>query len=255
MPTTIDIPNWLSESINEVCPYCGSPIVNNELLTDRYCSNKDCPEHIANKVVALAQWFGIKEWGIATARKAVVRYKLKFHTEMIPRWFDERPNLYLYEIGEIAMIKGHSKKWRNYCEGCKNVTEVIKKPWIPQDIKDNYLLLLYTSGVCKVKKVLTGSRINVMMSGSFNQYRARADFIRSMNDMYGDVIELVDVGKRKTDVQFLVKEAHATDHEKSAIASQCGVPIVTPKDLEESIKEYATYKREVITDEDTGVCG
>ena len=80
-----------------------------------------------------------------------------------------------------------------------------------------------------------------MLSGSFEGYRARSDYIALMNQRYGDVIELVDVGRRKTDVAYLIKEKYATDHEKSAIAMEQGISIVTPRELEEKLAAYRTY--------------
>ena len=62
-----------------------------------------------------------------------------------------------------------------------------------------------------------------------------------MNQKYGDVIQMVDVGKRKTEVAFLVKEVFATDHEKSAIANSMGIPIITPKALDEKLAAYKSY--------------
>jgi hypothetical protein len=79
------------------------------------------------------------------------------------------------------------------------------------------------------------------MSGSFDAYRARADFVADMNRKYGNIVQLVDVGKRKTEVSYLVKENHATDHEKSAIAAANGIKIVTPTALEEILAGYSTY--------------
>ena len=80
-----------------------------------------------------------------------------------------------------------------------------------------------------------------MLSGSFDGYRSRSDFVAEMNRKYGDVIQMVDVGKRKTEVAFLVKEIYATDHEKSAIANAMGIPIITPKGLDEKLAAYKSY--------------
>lgn len=253
--TETRLPEWLGAYIYNICPYCGAPIVDNENLTDRYCSNPKCPEHMANKIVTLAQWFGVKDWGIVTARKAVSMHKLQYHTQIIPYWFAEKPSVYLYQVGELAMIKGHNKKWREYCDGCASMYEVLHKPSVPKDIKSKAILLTITSEMCNIKRSITGSRINIMMSGSFDRYRSRADFVKEMNDLYGDVVELVDVGKRKTGVQFLVKENHTIDHEKSAIAKSNGISIITPAGLAEGIKEIATYKKGGGTaNEDNEIC-
>jgi len=237
----MEIPEWLQAKVNVACPYCGHPLINNQLLTDRYCSNPSCPEHLAQKVVALAKYFNIPNIGAATARELVRVYKLSFHTQIIPYWFKEPPTMQLHEIGEICMIKGCQKKWREYCDGHDTMLQVLQDPRTPAAIKKQGVLLVYTEGLCNVKPRLQGKRLNVMLSGSFDNYKSRADFITDMNNKYGDVVQLVDIGKRKTDVAFLVKEEHATDHEKSAIALASGIPIITPSCLDEKLAAYRTY--------------
>lgn len=237
----MEIPNWLLEHINQTCPYCGQPIVNNTLLTDRHCSNERCPEHMAQKIDVLAKRFGVKNFGIAAAREAVRLYKFQLHTQILSYWFREKPSLYLHEVGEICLIKGHQKKWRQYCEGHDTMLQVVRSPRTPPEIRKHGVLLICTAAMCNVKPRLLGKRLNVMLSGSFDGYRSRAEFVAEMNRRYGDVIQMVDVGKRKTEVAFLVKETFATDHEKSAIAASQGIPIITPKALDEKLAAYRSY--------------
>ena len=235
------IPDWVNERIGTTCPYCGSPITNNDALTDRYCSNPSCPEHMAQKIVLLAKRLGVKGVGEVYARNAVCYQKFTYPTQIIPLWFEQPLEVPLWEVGEICMIKGHQIKWREYCEGCNTMEEVLANPRLPYDIRAAAPILLYTESICRVKRKLEGKTLNIMMSGSFDAYRARADFVTDMNNKYGDVVQLVDVGKRKTTVEFLVKETHATDHEKSAIAHANGIEIITPADLEQKIANYRTY--------------
>lgn len=235
------IPDWLQVHIKDTCPYCNSPIYNNAALTDRYCTNKYCPGHLAHKIDALAKRFGIKGYGVASAHSDIRIYRVKMHTQMIPIWFRTPPNLYLHEIGEICLVKGHQKRWREYCNGCSSMRQVLRKPNIPAEIRAAAPVLYLTEAYCNVRPPLEGRRINIMMSGSFDGYRSRADFVTEMNRLYGDIVQLVDVGKRKTGVVYLVKEDHATDHEKSAIANAMGIPIVTPRDLKEKLEAYHSY--------------
>ena len=237
----VDIPEWLAENINKNCPYCGHPITNNDALTDRYCSNEKCPEHMAQKIVVLAKRMGVKNFGIASAREAVRLYKFQLHTQILPYWFKEKPSLYLHEVGEICLIKGHQVKWRQYCEGHDTMMQVVKCPRTPPEIRKHAVLLICTAAMCNIKPRLLGKHLNVMLSGSFDGYRSRSDFVAEMNRKYGDVIQMVDVGKRKTEVAFLVKEIYATDHEKSAIANAMGIPIITPKGLDEKLAAYKSY--------------
>lgn len=132
-------------------------------------------------------------------------------------------------------------KWRQYCEGHDTMMQVVKCPRTPPEIRKHAVLLICTAAMCNIKPRLLGKRLNVMLSGSFDGYRSRSDFVAEMNRKYGDVIQMVDVGKRKTEVAFLVKEIYATDHEKSAIANAMGIPIITPKGLDEKLAAYKSY--------------
>lgn len=240
----MEVPVWLQEQIMSVCPYCGAPITNNEQLTDRYCSNPNCPEHMAHKMNLLAKRFGIKGFGVATARSFIRLKNFRSHLDILRVWFPDRPELELHELGEICFIKGHQKKWRDYCEGYSTMLELIRSGTLPSDIYPYRTLLLQASCLCKTKPRLTGSRINVMMSGSFSGYSSRSEYLREMNQQFGQVVQLVDVGKRKTDVDFLVKESYTSDHEKSVIARQSGIPVITPQGLKEKIETLYTYINE-----------
>lgn len=237
----MEVAEWLTEYINADCPYCHSPIVNNENLTDRYCSNPSCPGHMAYKVSALATRFGAKGVGPATALAMIEAVKLPYHVNYMPAFLHERPKLYLWQVGEIAMIKGVQKRWKDYAEGCDTMEEVCSKATTPQLIKDNLSLLQAAEKECIIIPRLNGLKIPVMLSGSFDGYAARRDWVAAMNAKYGDVFELVDVGTRKLDVQYLIKEEWATDHTKSSIARDYGIPIVTPAKMEEILATGKAY--------------
>lgn len=239
----MEIPGWLQENINTECPYCGTPLTNNAMLTNRCCPNPLCPEHMARKMAVLAKRFGIRNFGVAAARQMIRRHHFRLHTQILPYWFIEKPMLYLYEVGEICLIKGHQKQWRTYCEGLDTMLQVVQSPRTPQEVRQQGGLLLCTAALCHIKPRLLGKRLNVMLSGTFDGYRSRADFVLAMNRAYGDVVEVVDVGKRKTEVAFLIKEAYATDHEKSAIARAEGIPMVTPSVFQQKLAAYQAYQR------------
>lgn len=237
----MEIADWLKPLLSTTCKYCGSPIVNNDNLTDRYCSNPQCPGHMAFKVSALATRMGVKGYGPATCLSLIEQFKFPFHICYLPLFVPDKPEVYLYEVGEMAYLKGFQKKWKDICEGKYAMAEVCDDPFTPWEVKENRLLLIACESYFNVKRPLLGERVNVMMTGSFDGYRARADFITAMNNKYGHRIQLVDVGKRKTGVDFLIKETWTSDHEKSAIARSCGIPIVTPSQMEEIIAKTAAY--------------
>lgn len=237
----MEIADWLVPHLYDLCPYCGHEIVNNENLTDRFCSNPSCPGHMSFKIAALAKRLGVKDIGPAAAMDMINFYQHPYHIQYIHHMQRERPRVYLYEVGELAMIKGHQKRWREYCKGHKTMRQVCDDPSVPQVIRDQYDLLHACEEECDIIPTLPGREMNVMLTGSFEGYRARKDFIAEMNALYGDIIELVDVGKRKLDVHFLIKEEWTTDHEKSAIAAEYGIPIITPAQMRELLERYKTY--------------
>lgn len=237
----MEVAEWLKPYLNENCPYCHSPIINNENLTDRYCSNPACPGHMSYKISALATRFGAKGIGPATALAMIEAVKLPYHVNYIRAFLPAPPKLYLWQVGEIAMIKGHQNRWKEYADGCDTMEEVCNKASVPKVIKEHKRLLLAAERECIVLPRLKGLKINIMMSGSFDGYSARRDWLAAMNAKYGDAFELVDVGVRKLDVQYLVKESWATDHSKSAIARDYSIPIVTPAQMEEILSAGKAY--------------
>lgn len=237
----MEIAEWLKPLLNSECPYCSSPITNNENLTDRYCSNPKCPGHMALKVSELATRLGIKGIGPATALEMVEQFKLPFHVCYLPLLVSDKPKKYLWQVGELALIKGFQKRWQDLCFGKKNMTEVCDDVYTPPEVKQNRTLLLACESYFDVLPSLDGERVCVMMTGSFDGYRSRKDFIAEMNAKYGAYIQLVDVGKRKTGVDYLIKEEYTSDHEKSAIAKDCNIPIVTPAQMKEILSGAVAY--------------
>lgn len=237
----MEIAEWLKPYLNTECPYCKSPIMNNDNLTDRWCSNPNCPGHMSYKISALAARFGIKGVGPATALELIDTFHLPYHISYLPIFMAEKPRLYLWQVGEIAMIKGYQRQWRDFAEGCDTMEQVCQKRTVPAVIKEQLPLLQACEQACEVIPRLTGIKVNVMLSGSFDGYAARRDWVTAMNKKYGKYFEVIDVGTRKLDVQYLVKEEWATDHNKSDIAKEYGIPIVTPAKMEEILATGMAY--------------
>lgn len=236
------IPYWLQGQITEVCTYCGSPIVNNANLTDRHCSNNQCPGHMAQKMSRLATRLGVANFGPARSLE-YIRYMKPFcHTQIIQEWFPNQSlELHLWEVCELAMIKGYSKRWREICHGCTDMGQVVATPAGNLLSPYDKAVLLVTAGIIKILPPMLGEKIYVMLTGSFEGFKSRNDYITGMNSIFGDYVQLIDVGKRKTGVDFLVKEPWTTDHEKSAIAAEMGIPVISPTELMQRIQVHVAY--------------
>ena len=83
-----------------------------------------------------------------------------------------------------------------------------------------------------------------MVTGAFNNYRNRNDFITDINNAFGDKFHVINVGKRKTNVDFLIKEIDAPDKSKTTMAEQNGIKVITPAEFYALMKHLYTYSNE-----------
>ena len=225
------IPPWLEPHLRKECA-CGWPIGNNTELTLRMCLNPECPYHMAQKVADLAKEMNVKGVGPAKALELVKRYKFKTHLEAIPLWFEEKPSKHLHEIISLSMIHGLDKKAHKYCDGFNSFTEMFSHPEkLPQEILVWKNVLLKAETFFKVKPALSTSRVNIMITGEIHDVASRSCFVSALNQMYGHRFQIVDVGVRKTGVMCLIREEDAPIHNKTRIAMERNIPILTPKEF------------------------
>jgi len=232
------IPDWLSPHIASTCE-CGHLIIDNATLTQRYCSNPICPKHMEQRIVKLAKDLNVKNVGAAYARNAIRTYNIYSPAMCIPMWFKEKPQRYLWEIGVLANLTGIDREWQELACDCSTFDEVVAKP------KGQFLLphlsyLKHFASFFEVKRPLASKCVNVMLTGSIDGFSNRQEFLRLLNEKYGNIVRTVDVGKRKSNVAYLIKEAHTSDHSKTALAQRAGIPIVTPGEYAALIHKYCT---------------
>lgn len=235
----LDIPDWLSLYMEKECPACGAPLVDDGppndtggvLLTQRYCPNNYCPRHMAHKIVNVAKYLGIQGYGPATAEDMVRLNKLENHLQAIPLLMQgERPRVYVWEVGIMAQIYGLSSKWKEILLGYKSFEEYFEKAKsIPNDLVLNKKYLMYAESFFDLKEPLSKRVIRIMISGSITGFSNKHDFVPWLNERVGQYLQIMEVGKRKTNVDFLVKEPTSVDHAKTGIALEAGIPIVSSK--------------------------
>lgn len=232
------LPVWLYNNINKYCPECGAPLFDdgptdsdgNVQYTQRYCANPYCPGHMAEKIAYMATKLGIPGVKGATALSMIKLRGLKSHLEAIPYWYQDSkpPALYLWEIADIAQVYGLQNKWRELLSGCNSFKEFYDSyPCMTQDLIDCKPILLKAESYFEVKPALSKRIINIMMTGSIDGYSNRKDFVTYLNDKVGKYIQIVEVGKRAHDVDFLVKEPYTVDHSKTGVAINNNIPIVS----------------------------
>lgn len=242
-----DIPKWASEAMAGICTYCGSYILDNSdtgVTTSRWCGNPSCPGHMMHRMVIIANFFGILGFGPKTALTYIQTHNCKSHFEVLTKWFKEdKPLLTLPEIAVLACIEGYgssqaSKELSHYA----NFTDYFSNVRIPNQIllRHKNMLIDAEKYFC-IKPPLAVKKMLVMGTGSFHGYNNREEFFRLVNEAYGMYVNVIQTGKRKTGVSYLIKENDAVDHSKSQIARECNIPIVTPTEFVSILSSMCPY--------------
>lgn len=242
-----DLPEWAKEAMIMTCPYCDSGILDNSdtgATTVRKCSNPWCPGHLSYRADKLAKHFSIKGLGPKTLSSEIKARKMRSHFEFIPLWFKGvKPVVTLPEIAVLACIEGygapsankelsHYSSFSEYFSTCQ-----IQNPLLVEN-KD---LLLFAELYFTIKPPMSVIKMYVMGTGSFTNYSSRDEFFRLINDAYGMYINVIQTGKRKTGISYLIKEHNAVDHSKSVLARECGIPIVTPAEFISILHSMCPY--------------
>lgn len=238
----MDIPIWLAPYIPTKCE-CGGTIYNNPDLTRRACTNPSCRNHLAYKIVDLAKYFGVKGMGPASAKELVMAHQLTYHLDALQYLVNGKPTVSLWEVAHLAMVEGHDKDMRQFCQGYASFEDVFASnqqfPFWFQMMKDT---LTKAEGYFNVKPPLSKTVLNVMMTGELHGYPSRSMFLDKLNKKYGALVQFVDVGVRKTNVWCLIREEDAAFHNKTKIAIERKIPIFTPKQLENAMEIYVKQK-------------
>lgn len=232
-----DLPDWVRENMMMECPFCQGLIVDNSptgATTARWCGNKKCPGHMANKADRLAKKFGIKGFGVKTALSQIMSEHMDSHIEFMSKWFgDKKPLVRLSDVAVMAYIEGYGEtqalqelnsygSFYEYFTMCPN---------------PNILLLNHREELERIEQYfsiqppVSEKKMLVMATGSFKDYSSRDEFFRLINLAYGAYVNVIQTGKRKTGISFLIKEPDAPDRSKVATARECGIPIVTPREF------------------------
>ena len=240
-----DLPDWVRDNMMMTCTYCGSVIMDNGdagVTTSRWCSNKQCPGHMSHKMKFVADFFGVKNFGDKSALSYIRNNRCTNHLQILKEWFKEsKPLVDLADVAVLACIEGYSETqarqslnsygtFSNYFLNCYSIPEVLL---------NNKEYLLECEQYFALKPPMSANKILVMATGSFNGFNSRDEFFRKINESFGQYIQVIQTGKRKTGVFCLLKEHGAVDHSKSQLAKECNIPIMTPTEFFQLLE--ATY--------------
>lgn len=242
-----DLPDWVKTNMQMTCKYCGSFILDNSdtgVTTARKCANPVCPGHMKYKMAFVAKYFGVKNFGEETAYSYIKGNNCTCHLDILKKWFpDDKPLVSLSEVAVLACIEGYSEtqarqelnkygSFETYFQNLANVNPILRS---------NYEYLLKCQSYFAIKPALSSRVMRVMGTGSFHGFNNRDEFFQQVNSAYGSMIQVIQTGKRKTGVSYLIKEKDAVDHSKSQIAMEEGIPIVTPKEFVDILDKLCSY--------------
>lgn len=241
-----NLPDWVRENIKMVCPYCNSLLVDNSDgpsgMTARWCPNSKCPGHMQYKIDAMAKKLGVKDFGPASALTYIRINHCESHLDILDSWLHgAKPVLPLSDIADLACIEGYSsttgkkelnsfKSFDDYFHNATNVNAIL---WHHRDV------LFKAESYFTVAKPLARRKMLVMAHGSFNKFNSRGEFFKEVNEAFGEFIQIIEVGVRKTGVSYLIIDngvSHSGQKYKAAV--ETGVPIVTPEEFVNILTGY-----------------
>lgn len=227
------IPEWVKPYMKTQCDYCHSLLIDNEEFTDRRCANPKCPGHMAYKIAETAKYFKVAGVGAKTALAYLNTHNCTNHLDILKTWFNSKPRVTLSTVATLAQINGYGeitatkelssyKSFEDYFTNCRNVNPLLAK------YRD---YLFECEKYFEVLPPLSRNQMIVMGTGAFHGYANREDYFELINKAFGQYVHVIQAGPRKTGVSYLLKETDAVDHRKSAIARECGIPIITPSEF------------------------
>ena len=238
--------------IAETCPYCGGKMINlcNEFgkITNRRCENyTTCPGHNAAKAEDMFKILGVQGIGYKTCLDYLRSNGYKSHLDCLP--LSTENELYLYDIFRLLCIDGLDKQWKKECETVNVYTlEDVNKlsPKLQVYVNNNMDTINKILEYIKIKvpsKKFSDTFNNIMITGPVNGFVNKNDFINYCNDKYGEYIKTIhQENKRKTNVDYLIKEPQTAPRAKVEVAKSAGIPIVSSEEylkiLEEACKQF-----------------
>lgn len=230
------IPEEFAKNIKSVCD-CGFPIERTPNLRSAWCTNARCPYHEKYKAVEMFKYLGVQNIGPATAEIMLKSNGVTDHIDLIPLTFAIKPSVYLWEVVKLVGIRGYDDKLQDMLNGYKSMDEIIKDPNIPMDIRSKWYTLKRAEEYFDIKRPLSSTIIYIMITGSIPGYKDREDFVKEMNSKLGAYIQVRLVGKRMSNVDYLVTSSTSSTSSKAQLARRSGIPIIKPEELLQVIRD------------------
>lgn len=218
---------------------CGGTLIRNERLTSTKCNNPWCYVHMKYKADNMLKYLGVKGIGPETCEKLIFQYSIMHHLDLVPKIFDYKPRLHLWEVAKICQIEDYNEKCLEIFSGFKDFEEFFSQAplYIPNDIRPYKDILIRAEKYFTINPPLSKENIEVMITGNLRLYSPRKLFIDKLNYTYGKFIRTDLKGEAQKN-KYLITENPNSGHGKIATARKSSVCQVVTPDNYESIVRY-----------------
>lgn len=241
------IPLWLKTALRSDCELCGAPMLNyynnDERCTNRRCSNKECPGMLAARFVSMCKVLDIKGVGYQTGLKLINQYGLKSHVDCIGYVLDRVLTIPLGKFLRVMQFEGVDGEWEALCERGEfydldtlyaNYTGDLR--YVLDNNKDEIYRCskFFNFKQPTVKRAVARSikEFNIMITGTPKNFPDKDSFVATLNHLLQGIIKIYHIPhKRKTNVDYLIREPGSTTKGKYETALEAGIPIVTSEEF------------------------
>lgn len=251
------LPEWLNDSLNKTCPYCGSPMMNyyNDVgrCTNRKCSNEQCCGFVAAKADFVRKLLKMDGLGFKTCLRDIRSSKARNPFELL-RYWGYKPTVPVGTFLRMHCFEGVDNEWDDIATttGSYTLDEIYEsyngkwKQLLLDRKEEIYSNLEYVNLTSRPETLVkSGPRLvlNIMITGTPIGYRSKDDFITTLNAICRGIIVIRhQVTKRQTGVDCLIREPGSTTRGKVEAAMKGNIPILTSeqfvKFLTEQMESY-----------------
>lgn len=236
------IPDWLKEHLHRTCQYCGSEMMNyyndDGRCTNRRCSNPACCGELAAQGDFIAKVLDIKGIGFARCLEAVRAGRLTNPVQILGS-FQVKPTVSMSQYLRIHCFEGVDSGWETLCTRNNIYTlddlfsadlaeyrDLVMRN--EQMLRDNAKFVIFKQKPVQYVEKHEVSYLTVMITGPVNGYSSKEAFLETVNAAtYGRIVILYQKTKRKTEVDFLIRDNPTDTSGKVYAALEGGIPIVT----------------------------
>jgi len=259
------VPQSLAKHLLWDCKdFCNFPILYNNNLTSRKCSNPYCSGHLGARASKMFKMLNIGGIGTITASKLIQRYNLYTHFQLLDRsiygdfpidsaettlisFIKNKPSLALHDLVKYTYIPGLQDGTFNIMNQYSDIDDFIAngKPYNLNNVTWALLLtkrdeIKYAQTLFNVSMPLSSQIFEIMVTGSVAGYSNREDFVPYLNITYGSYVQFKKVGKKlSADILILdFQPQRVSGKLAKAMSSNSKTVILSSTNLIERIEKY-----------------